>query len=84
MKSLQLITGLPKPAWLWTWFRNNWLRMVVAGSGLHDFISVCFGSFLTVANFSTVDRSVFHTYENHRMVLKIKKQSNFIFSSLVT
>ena len=64
LKPLPLITDLPKPAWLWKWFRNNWLRMVVAGCGLYYFISARFSSFWIVVNFSTIDRCVFQTYGN--------------------
>ena len=61
IKLVPLITGLPKPAWLRKWFRNNWLRMVAAVCGLHYFISA-----LVQSNFSTIDRyiSVFYTYKN--------------------
>ena len=65
--------------------KKNWLWIVVARCGWHYFVLACFGSFGVVANFSTAERfkyiSVFHSYENS---YKIKKQNNFIFSSLVT
>ena len=48
----------------WTWFRNNWLRMVLTVCGLYYFISSRFGLFWIVANFSAIDRCVSHTYEN--------------------
>ena len=51
------------------------------------FVSVRFGSFGVVANFSTAERFkyLFFTAMNiHTMARIVKKQNNFSFSSLVT
>ena len=64
IKPLPLIADLPKPSWLWTWFRNTGLRIVVAGCRLHYFICARLVCFELLRIFSTIDRSIFYTYEN--------------------
>ena len=66
---------------------RSWI--VVAGSGLHYFVSARFGSFWVFANFSTAERFkyLFHSYEisYHGVYSKETNQTTlFIFSSLVT
>ena len=85
MKSLPLITGLAKAAWLRTWFRNNWLRMAVAGCGLHCFIYARFLVRFELLQILVQSIDVFCIpMKIHAIVLKIKKQNNLIFSSLIT
>ena len=67
--------------------RKNWSWIVVASCGLHYFVLPCFGSFWVFANFSTAESFkclLFTAMKIHIMERMIKKQSNFIFSSLVT
>ena len=67
--------------------RKNWSWNTIAGCGLHYFLSACFGSSCVVANFSTAEkfRYLFFTaMKIHIIALIVKKQNNFIFSSLVT
>ena len=68
--------------------RKNWLWIVVAGCGLHNFVSARFGSFWVVANFSLAEviKNIFFTAitKIHTIARIAKKQNNFIFSSLVT
>ena len=67
--------------------RKNWSWIVVAGCGLRNFVSARFGSFWVVATFSTAERfkNLFSTaIKIHTIVRIVKKQNNFVFSSLVT
>ena len=61
--------------------------MAVPGCGSQYFISARFGLFLVVANFSIADRFkylFFTAMKIHTMARIVKKESNFVFSSLVT
>ena len=61
--------------------------IAVACCGLDYFFSNYFGSFSVVANFSAAERFkylFFTAMKIHTMVRIVKKQSNFIFSSLLT
>ena len=67
--------------------RKNLWWIVVASCGLHYFVSRCFGSFWVFANFSTSERFkylFFTAVKIYIMARIVKKQTNFIFSSLVT
>ena len=69
--------------------RKHWSSIVVSGCGLHFFVSIGFGSFGFIANFSTAERSknIFFTAMKIRTMARIvKKQNNFMlfFISLVT
>ena len=66
--------------------RKNWSLVVAAGCGRHYFVSARFGSFQVVENFSTTERFkhlFFTAMKIHTMVRIVKKQSNFVFNSLV-
>ena len=61
--------------------------MAVAGCGLHKFLSAPFGSFLVIVNFSRAGKFkylFFTAVKIHTVGLIVKKQKNYIFSSLVT
>ena len=68
--------------------RKNWSWIVVAGCGLHYFVSACLGLFWVVANFSTAKKKFkylfFTAMKIHTMARIVKKQNNFILTSLVT
>ena len=64
---------------------RSWI--VVAGCGLHYFVSARFVSFWVFVSFSTTERLkyLFSTaMEIHTMTCTVKKQNNFIFRLLVT
>ena len=66
---------------------GNWSWIVVAGCELHYLVLARFGSFRVVANFSTTERFKYLFFTSMKidaMVRIVKKQKNFIFSSLVT
>ena len=67
--------------------RKNWSWIFFAGCGLHYFVSARFDAFWVVANFSTAERFkylLFTAMKIHTIARTVKKQYNFIFSSLVT
>ena len=67
--------------------RKNWSWIAVAGYGLHYFVSASFGSFWVFANFSTAKWFKYLSFKAmkiHAMARIVKKENNFIFSSLVT
>ena len=67
--------------------RKNWLWIAFASCELHYFVSACFGLFWVFEKFSTAERFkylFFTAMKIHVMVRIVKKQTNFIFSSLVT
>ena len=67
--------------------RKNWSWIVVAGCELYYFVSACFGLFWVFGNFSPADRFkylFFTVIKIHIMACIVKKQKNFIFSSLLT
>ena len=67
--------------------RKNWSWIVVASCGLHYSVSPCFGSFWVFVNFSTAEKLKYlflTAMRIHIMARTVKKQTNFIFSSLVT
>ena len=73
-----LIADMVKTIWSW---------ITASGCELHYFVSARFISFWVVANFSTAERFkylFFTAMKIHTMAHKVKKQSNFIFSSQVT
>ena len=43
---------MAKPTWLWIWFTNNWLRMVVAGCRHHLYICI-YSFFIWLTHSST-------------------------------
>ena len=63
--------------------RKNWSWIVVAGCWLHYFVLARFGSFWVVANFSAAQK-FFTAIKIHTVAGIVKKQNNFIFSSLIT
>ena len=72
---------------MWTLVKNNWSQIVLAGCELLYFVSARFISFKVVANFRTAERFkylIFTAMKIHTMMCIVKKQNNFIFSSLVT
>ena len=78
--------GIVKTCLIVDMVRKNWSLIVVTGCELHYFISVRF-SFWVVANFSTAERFkylFFTAMKIHTMARTMKKQNNFIFSSLAT
>ena len=61
--------------------RKNWSWIVVAGCGLHYFVSARLCSFWVVANFSIAERLkylFFTAMKIHTMARIVKKQNNFI------
>ena len=79
--------GIVKTCLIMDVVRKNWSWIAVAGCGLHYFVSPRFGSFRVVANFNTAEKLkylFFTAMKIHAMVRMVKKQNNFIFSSLVT
>ena len=66
--------------------RKNWSWIVVPSCGLHYFSLASFGSIWVFADFSTAKNlnMFFAALKIHIMACIVKKQTNFIFSSLVT
>ena len=67
--------------------RENWSRIVVAGCELYYFVSARIGSFQVFVNFSAVKRFKYlflTAMKIHTKLRIVKKQNNFVFSSLVT
>ena len=66
--------------------KKNWSWIVVAGCGLQYVVRARFGLFWVVVNFSKSIRYkylFFAAMKIHTMVCIVKKQNNFIFSSLI-
>ena len=79
--------GIGKICLLMDMVRKNWSWIVVASCGLHYFVSACFVSFWIFANFITVERFKYLFFTATKiliMVCIVKKQTNFIFSSVAT
>ena len=86
-KASSVNKGIVKTCLVVDMVRNNWLQIVVASCGLHYFVSARFGSFGVFASFSPAERFkylFFTAMKIHTMARIVKKQNNFIFSSLVT
>ena len=86
-KSSSINKGIVKISLVIDIVRKNWSWIVVAGCGLHYFVSVLFRSFWVFSNFSTAERFkylFFTAMKVYTMVRIVKKRKNFIFSSLVT
>ena len=74
---------MPKPAWLWYGLETigcKWLLLVVGCITSFLFVLVCF----ELLQILVQSRDLFSIpMKIHAVVLKIKKQNNFIFSSLI-
>ena len=67
--------------------RKNESRITVAGSGLYYFVLAPFGSSWNVVSFSAAEKFKYlllTAMKFHTIARIVKKQNNFIFSSLVT
>ena len=85
-KAISVNKGIVKISLVVDMVRKNWSRIVDGICGLHYFVSARFGSFWVFANFSTAKRFkylFFTAMKIHIMGRIVKKQTNFIFSSLV-
>ena len=86
-KASSVNKGIVKISLVVDMVRQNWSWIVAAGCGLHHFLWARFGSFWVFSNFSTAERFnylFFTAIKIHTNTRIVKKQNNFIFSSLVT
>ena len=76
------LKGLPHPTWLWKWLGSIGCQFF-AGFGLQYFVLVRFELLRILVQLK--DKYLFSTsMKIHTTVRKVKKQNNFIFSSIVT